>query len=156
MRVRLLTIALILLTVSAVLPQTQGRFWVLVNGALRYTGSIGVGNGTATAPSYSFTSDPNTGLYLSGAHTVQAQANGANIFLWGTNGVAFQSQIFLATTAFASLGTPSNGAAFYCSDCTVTTAASCPATSASCVCAGSGTGALAFRLNSVWDCTVHH
>lgn len=56
--------------------------------------------------------------------------------------------------AFASLGTPANGSFAYCNDCTVTTPASCPATPASCVCVGSGTGALALRLNGTWACTV--
>lgn len=48
---------------------------------------------------------------------------------------------FNSGTAFASLGTPSNGQITYCSDCTVATP-----------CAGSGTGALAVRLNSAWAC----
>lgn len=43
--------------------------------------------------------------------------------------------------AFASLGTPSDGAVVYCSDCTKATP-----------CAGSGNGALAKRLNGAWDC----
>lgn len=44
-------------------------------------------------------------------------------------------------TVFAGLGTPTNGAFVYCSDCTIANP-----------CAGGGTGALAKRLNGVWVC----
>jgi hypothetical protein len=47
----------------------------------------------------------------------------------------------ITATAFASLGTPANGTLKYCNDCTVANP-----------CAGSGTGALAKRLNGVWVC----
>ena len=49
--------------------------------------------------------------------------------------------IALTGTVFASLGTPSNGTLKYCSDCTIASP-----------CAGSGTGALAKRLNGTWVC----
>ena len=42
---------------------------------------------------------------------------------------------------FAELGTPANGYEVYCSDCTVANP-----------CAGSGTGAMAKRLNAAWRC----
>jgi hypothetical protein len=42
---------------------------------------------------------------------------------------------------FASLGTPTNGTIVYCQDCTIAS-----------TCAGSGTGAIAKRLNSIWVC----
>src|SRR5205085_2230853 len=42
---------------------------------------------------------------------------------------------------FANLGTPSNGTVAYCSDCTIANP-----------CAGSGTGAIAKRLNGAWVC----
>ena len=42
---------------------------------------------------------------------------------------------------FANLGTPASGVIAYCSDCTVAA-----------TCAGSGTGAIAKRLNSAWVC----
>ena len=54
---------------------------------------------------------------------------------------------------FSNLGTPANGTYEYCSDCTVTTAATCTANLlSSCVCAGSGSGAFARRINSTWYC----
>jgi hypothetical protein len=49
---------------------------------------------------------------------------------------------FLASpTLFAAIGTPSNGAFLYCSDCTATNP-----------CAGSGGGAMARRENGAWNC----
>lgn len=71
-----------------------------------------------------------------------------------TSGTLAYTLGVMTATAFASLGTPANGTYKYCSDCTVTTAATCPATPSSCVCAGSGTGALAVRLNGSWDCAI--
>lgn len=54
---------------------------------------------------------------------------------------------------FASLGTSPNGTLRYCSDCVVTTPAICTTNAlASCVCAGSGTGAFAKRVNGTWYC----
>lgn len=54
---------------------------------------------------------------------------------------------------FANLGNPANGTYRYCSDCTVTTPATCTANSlASCVCASGGNGAFAKRLNGTWYC----
>jgi hypothetical protein len=47
----------------------------------------------------------------------------------------------LSGNLFAGLGTPANGTLVYCQDCTITSP-----------CAGSGTGALAKRLNGVWVC----
>lgn len=52
-----------------------------------------------------------------------------------------QGNIFSTGVAFASLGTPANGALIYCSDCTIANP-----------CASGGTGALAKRLNSIWVC----
>jgi hypothetical protein len=45
------------------------------------------------------------------------------------------------STIFSGLGTPANGVLIYCSDCTIANP-----------CAGSGTGAIAKRLNGVWVC----
>jgi hypothetical protein len=53
----------------------------------------------------------------------------------------FGSFIRLPNVAFASLGTPANGTAVYCGDCTKATP-----------CAGVGPGAIAKRLNGAWDC----
>lgn len=55
---------------------------------------------------------------------------------------------------FSTLGTSApNGTYQYCSDCTTTTPATCTANLlSSCVCAGSGSGAFAKRLNGAWYC----
>lgn len=50
-----------------------------------------------------------------------------------------------SAVTFANLGSPSNGTSTYCSDCTVTSTSDN-------TCAGSGSGARAERLNSVWRC----
>jgi hypothetical protein len=65
---------------------------------------------------------------------------GGNTFS-GTGSVMRATMPILADTLFAALGTPANGAITYCSDCTKATP-----------CAGSGTGAIAKRLNGAWDC----
>lgn len=62
--------------------------------------------------------------------------------------------LLLATRTFANLGsTAAAGTINFCSDCTETTPASCPATQASCVCVGSGSGAFARRVGTTWYCT---
>jgi hypothetical protein len=50
---------------------------------------------------------------------------------------------FLAPSTFANLGTPSNGAVRYCSDCAATSP-----------CAGSGSGATASRVGGAWNCST--
>jgi hypothetical protein len=60
---------------------------------------------------------------------------------FGTVG-AGNSGVTLVSTAFAGLGTPTNGTVYYCSDCA---AASNP-------CTGAGTGAMAVRQNGAWKC----
>jgi hypothetical protein len=55
------------------------------------------------------------------------------------------SSMLFSGIAFADLGTPTNGTLAYCTDCTVTSGADN-------TCAGSGSGALAVRLNGVWRC----
>ena len=64
------------------------------------------------------------------------------------------STLTVSGASFSSLGGSSpNGSFQYCTDCTVTTPATCVGViSAACVCAGSGSGAFAKRLNSQWFC----
>jgi len=59
------------------------------------------------------------------------------------------SAIFQPGTAFASLGTPSDGAVIYCTDCD---AVADGAAMATCAASGGGTGAFAFRKNGAWKC----
>lgn len=178
-------------------------------GGLTIDGIARVADGTAGAPSYSFTSEPTLGFWRNGAGTIQAQgtllgsgsiyaAQNASLNINGrfaisstadgnarftnTAGTDFGLLQFGGTTSafpalkrsgallhvrladdsgyssivanivypnglefgptlFANLVTPANGSFRYCSDCTITA-----------VCAGSGTGAFAKRLNGVWVC----
>lgn len=138
-------------------------------------------NGSSAAPSISFASEPTLGLFRPGAGYLgfaelgnfDWASGGTNFIMQSGGAIGFSSttnpfsgsfdtkivraaagQLTYTATTFAALGTPANGTAAYCSDCTVTTPATCPATAASCVCAGSGTGAFAYRLNGVWDCVI--
>jgi hypothetical protein len=70
------------------------------------------------------------------------------------NGAGVSTQaITLPTVVFAALPTSADGTLIYCSDCASATPATCPATQASCICAASGTGAVARRIASTWYCT---
>lgn len=77
----------------------------------------------------------------------------------GSGGLSVPYTVTAGTLAitgatFASLGASApNGSYQYCSDCTVATPATCTANLlASCVCAASGNGAFAKRLNGSWYC----
>jgi hypothetical protein len=73
---------------------------------------------------------------------IDAQSSGGTSVGWiDREGDAGFKTITITATAFASLGTPTNGSIYYCNDCTIANP-----------CAGSGTGALAKRLNGVWVC----
>ena len=92
-----------------------------------------------------------TGVSRLGAATL-AVGNGTAADVSGT---VASTKLQLTATVFANLGTnlTVNGQEIFCSDCTETTPASCPVTQASCICAGSGTGAFARRVNGVNYCT---
>ena len=64
------------------------------------------------------------------------------------------STLTISGVTFATLGAAApNGSYLYCSDCATLTPATCTASVlTSCVCAGSGTGAFARRLNGAWLC----
>jgi len=85
---------------------------------------------------------------------VEALASGLQI----VSSMTITGQVTVTTTAFngqnfSTLGPAPNGTFQYCPDCTVTTPATCVGViSAACVCAGSGSGAFAKRLNSTWYC----
>ena len=67
-------------------------------GAITSSGTIAAANGTAAAPAFDFTSNPNTGMYLSAADTLSFATNGAiaasftstgNLRLYNTGGTFF-------------------------------------------------------------------
>ena len=59
------------------------------------------------------------------------------------SGIDSNGNASLKSTTLANLPTPGNNAVMYCSDCSTTTLGAC---------AGSGTGALAVVVNSLWKC----
>ena len=59
----------------------------------------------------------------------------------GTVLVNYNGSVTYGSAAYSGLGAPTNGTVIYCSDCQKTTP-----------CLGSGSGALAKRINGSWDC----
>lgn len=135
--------------------------------------------GSAAAPSMAFSAQPGTGMfqhtagfidfsisgvpkaYLSPTEFIVASSNtigwsgNTNVDSGGTDVAlarAAAGELTMTTLAFSGLGTPANGSFAFCTDCGPTTAATCPATKASCVCNSGGLGSLAIRVNSLWYC----
>lgn len=86
--------------------------------------------------------------------SISSSNPGPVLFSLDTNSNMTVSTITVSGQTFSTLGSSAtNGTFKYCSDCTVATPATCTANLlASCVCAGSGTGAFAKRLNGAWYC----
>jgi hypothetical protein len=163
----LITAALIVGTWMVAPADAQSRFWVLVNGALRYNGAVQVGNGSAAAPSYSFTGVPTEGFYSRSASYIGLTIGAIERYGFNTAGLTLQAAGALGWSSntdpgtgpdtsitrvaagefgwtavlFANLGTPANGTFCYCSDCTIAAP-----------CASGGSGAFAKRLNGAWVC----
>ncbi len=141
---------------SQVIQSTANALWVSIQGG-PVTSPLTLPDGLATAPSIAFTSQPQLGFYRSAANTIAAGNGVVTFALGGANMTVAQvtasSYVISSGVAFASLGTPANGSLIYCTDCTETTPASCPVTQASCICAASGNGAFARRVNGAWYCT---
>lgn len=68
----------------------------------------------------------------------------------GSGGLNWQSG-GLTTLAFASLGTPADGFAYYCSDCKVTTVAANVVSDSTCT--NGGSGSFALRAGGAWKCS---
>ena len=66
---------------------------------------------------------------------------GTSLVIGAAPGTALTGSLFISGVTNANLGTPTNGTVVFCSDCTIANP-----------CAGSGTGALAKRLNGAWVC----
>lgn len=95
------------------------------------TGVSGLAAGIA-----SFLATPSSANFA----TAVTDETGSGLIVLDTS-PTFTTSIILSPVVFASLGTPANGTLIYCSDCTIANP-----------CAGSGTGALAKRLNGTWVC----
>jgi hypothetical protein len=85
-----------------------------------------------------------TGISVTGnvlvGNTTDVSDAATDVSYWGNQPVASVPDR-PAPVTFATLGTPSNGSIMYCSDCVTANP-----------CAGSGTGAIAKRLNGAWVC----
>jgi hypothetical protein len=111
----------------------------LGSGVMRITGSeYGLGNGASIGWSNSAVAQGTKDVTLTrqGVNVMQVGDGGVN----ASGDIAYRQWIGTAR-AFADLGSPSNGAQVYCSNCTKATP-----------CASGGTGAFAKRLNGAWDC----
>jgi len=145
------------LSISSALNQSSAVSYITGANFNPASYRFGTSNGTSTATMLTVST---TSISAFGGVFYSTYTNSQELVVMSTNNVsAFSvsntgggSTQFGANT-FISLGTPSNGTFEYCSDCTVTTPATCTANLlSSCVCAGSGTGAFAKRLNGAWYC----
>ena len=99
------------------------------------------GGGSGSAPAITDIAAKNTGPSWVATNSVSIVNVTAGEIVRFVGGTASGSQQIWGACTFANLGTPANGTMAYCSDCTVANP-----------CAGSGTGALAKRLNGAWVC----
>jgi hypothetical protein len=123
--------------------RVSATFYAVLNSAGSLAEAVyGVGIQLASGrlASWSSTTDAAAAKDLSlsraGASNLRIGDGAAN-----ANGDISYRNWFGTGVLFAGLGTPANGTFTYCSDCTIANP-----------CAGSGTGALAKRLNGAWVC----
>lgn len=134
---------------------------VLLAVALLYVGAVTVTGQTQSYPPSLFPGPltisglSNNGIAMSGTNpSITSNDNliesaASSLYLRATTGAVIVDQpgglqatlAILTSTAFASLGTPTNGTLIFCNNCTVANP-----------CASGGTGALAKRLNGAWVC----
>jgi hypothetical protein len=80
-----------------------------VAGDLQVDGQTKAPNGTKTAPAYSFTSDPDTGIYLYSAGITSITCAGKNVANFGSDGVTFPEGLAEITGTAANLHIGPNG-----------------------------------------------
>ena len=80
-----------------------------VRGNLEVDGQIKAKNGTKSAPGYSFTSDPDTGIYLYSAGITSITCAGKNIANFGVAGVSFPEGLAEITGTAANMHIGSDG-----------------------------------------------
>lgn len=95
---------------------TDGEYRFQIGGTkataytdLQVNGQTLAQNGTKTAPAYSFTSDPDTGIYLYSAGITSITCAGKNIANFGLEGVAFPEGLATITGTAANLHIGSDG-----------------------------------------------
>lgn len=79
-------------TAGSLFGQIDSTGLTINNGVIYNT------NGTATNPSYTFSSDPDTGLYRVGFNNVGASANGALVWQWDTTGIVLNNNSVIYNT----------------------------------------------------------
>jgi hypothetical protein len=80
-----------------------------VRNDLQVDGQTKAQNGTKTAPAYSFTSDPDTGIYLYSAGITSITCAGKNVANFGTAGVSFPEGLAEITGTAANMHIGSDG-----------------------------------------------
>lgn len=133
---------------SSGMSQNSQQTGVLIAGS---NGSVTIGGISVATPGANTLQGTNaTGsntaggsVTVVGGAATSGSANGGEVTLDGGAGVGSGIKGFVRSIGrtFATLGTPSNGSFTYCSDCVVAHP-----------CAGSGSGAVAWRLNGAWVC----
>jgi len=78
-------------------------------GGLQVDGQTKAQNGTKTAPAYSFTSDPKTGLYLYSKGIASITCDGKNVANFGLAGVSFPEGLATITGTAANMHIGSDG-----------------------------------------------
>jgi hypothetical protein len=110
-----------------------------IQGGVIFAGSsLGMADPGINSPNITLT---NALVFDLGATSNPTLAAGSDYTLMNGNGTQFTKGLSSGAVTFANLGTPANGFIKYCSDCTIANP-----------CAGSGTGAIAKRLNGAWSC----
>jgi len=103
-------------------------------------------DGSASAPSYAFSSASNTGIYRSGAGEIVFDVLGNGLATVGANYLNILTPLNSYSRTYAQLSGLSgavNGAVVYCSDCLPTNP---------CMAGSGATGAFALRVGGAWNC----
>ncbi len=117
-------------------------------------GDVGPGPGlvitdnSATIQLTRFPSPPNAMQFFNGTGSFSSPFPSDSPGLLASDGagsLTWSACCTVTPSVFASLGTPVDGSVLYCSNCTVTSGIDD-------TCAGSGTGAMAERINGAWTC----
>jgi len=102
---------------------------------------------------YSYGLNLGTGSFVVANYMPMGLASSAGYSDHFTAGSLVSNYLGGLTAALISGEAMANGTVIYCSDCTVTNPATCTSNRlTSCVCAGSGSGAFAKRVNGNWYC----
>jgi len=119
-------------------PFIFGSPVTIVSGLIEPPAPI-IGNGANIT--IQATNGQNISNPVNGGSVILTPGTGVHGGINGTVSVTAGFYFYPSSLTFATLGSPTNGALVYCSDCTIANP-----------CASGGTGAMAKRLNAVWVC----